>query len=187
MPLYGFTEDMGQISGRRGAFEAQCRRMLFAGLAWLEAHPDANPQFSSVRVLCGVVDDDNDDAKALSDAVMAAADGDCTDAMHESVITACLFVKDYGWDGFQAAMRSLDAKRRASPIRVGMRVRLRDYAATLSEREGIVRRVVTSPQKRKAWVEFTAERLARHRRGAWWADDDLEPCSDRTRRPSARP
>ena len=105
---YVFTADMGEISGFGGGYEQTCRNMLAAGLEWLDAHPFSVPQFQGIRGVYGIISEDNPDAEQLSAAVVAAANGDCTGAMHQAVISHCLYVRKFGWDAYCAEMRKRD-------------------------------------------------------------------------------
>ncbi len=99
---YEWTEDMGEISGFGGGYEATCRAMVIAGIEWLDAHPTANPQFHSYKNIYGVISEDNEDAKALTKAVTCdkVTGGDCTGAMHQASIGNVLFAKKVGWKEF---------------------------------------------------------------------------------------
>ncbi len=102
---YQFTPDMGEISGFGGGYEQTCRNMLAAGLEWLDTHPDADPNFQGFKGIYGIILEDNANAKALSQAVVDAADGDCTGAMHQAVISHCLAIRKIGWDAYCVKMR----------------------------------------------------------------------------------
>ncbi len=102
--MYEFTAEMHEISGFGGGYEQVCRKMLAAGLKWLDEHPDSDPQFRGCRNLYGVIFKDNDDAKTLSKVVVDAADGDCTGAMHQAVISHCLWIRQNGWDAYVKQM-----------------------------------------------------------------------------------
>lgn len=102
---YSFTSDMGEISGFGGGYEQTCRNMLAAGLEWLDDHPEADPQFRGMEGVYGIIREENDDAKALSEAVVAGADGDCTGAMHQAVISSCLWIRKNGWEAYCESMR----------------------------------------------------------------------------------
>ena len=95
-----YTDDMYEISGFSGGYEAACRAMVLAGLDWLDANPQANPQFSGYKGIYGVISEDNEDAKALTTAVVAAAKGDCTGAMHHATISHILWIKKNSWDEY---------------------------------------------------------------------------------------
>lgn len=101
---YEFTPQMDEISGFGGGYEDTCRKMLSAGLEWLDQNPSASPEFHGYKGVYGIIQEDNADAKALSDAVVAASGGDCTGAMHQAVISHCLFIKSHSWDEYVAKM-----------------------------------------------------------------------------------
>lgn len=105
---YLFTPTMGEISGFGGGYEQTCRNMLAAGMEWLDAHPEADPKFSGYQGVYGIVTEDNDDAKALSKAVVDGSGGDCTGAMHQAVVSHCLFIRKQGWDAYCAQMSAKD-------------------------------------------------------------------------------
>jgi hypothetical protein len=99
---YEFTDDMGEISGMGGPYEVLCRKMLFAGLDWLDAHPGEL------------------DAGKLGQALIDASKGECNAAQHGAVMDACLMVRRDGWAAYQARMRAEYAeeeKRRGSTKR----------------------------------------------------------------------
>jgi len=114
MSAYETTDDMGEISGFGGGYEATCRAMLTAGMQWLEANPQADPHFRGYKNIYGIITEENDDAKALSKAVVDAADGDCTGAMHQAVISRCLAAKRLGWDEYCKQCREHNAKEEAA-------------------------------------------------------------------------
>lgn len=101
---YEFTKAMGEISGFGGGYEATCQNMLKAGMEWLDAHPNADPKFYGFKNIYGLIDEDNEDAKALSKAVVDGSGGDCTGAMHQAVIYHCLVIRKHGWDYYVAEM-----------------------------------------------------------------------------------
>lgn len=110
MADYVFTPDMDEISGFGGTYEAGCRVMVQAGMEWFDQHPGAEPQFRGYRGVYGVLAEDNADAKALSAAMVAAADaaypnGGVTGAMHQATVSAVLWAHRHGWDTYCDAMR----------------------------------------------------------------------------------
>jgi hypothetical protein len=96
---------MGEISGLGGGYEDCCRRMVKAGCEWFDAHPNADPKFKRFKNVYGICIEDNDDAKSLTEAVIAAANGDATGAMHQATIGHVFAVRRLGWDGYCAEMR----------------------------------------------------------------------------------
>lgn len=102
---YLFTDDMDEISGFGGGYEQTCRNMVAAGMEWFDANPDADPKFKGNESIYGLILEDNEDAKALSAAVVAAANGDCTGAMHQATVSHCLYARKNGWEKYCEAMR----------------------------------------------------------------------------------
>lgn len=101
---YEWQEGMGEVSGFGGGYEAACRAMVKAGCDWLDAHPEAEPKFHGYTNIYGVISEDNDDAKSLSAAVVAGSGGDCTGAMHQATVSACLYIRKNGWEKYVEEM-----------------------------------------------------------------------------------
>ncbi len=115
---YGFSSDMDEISGFGGTYEAGCRVMVQAGMEWFDQHPDAQPKYRGFKGIYGVLGEDNADAKALSAAMVAAADaaypeGGVTGAMHQATVSHVLWAHRYGWPAYCESMR----KRRTEAAR----------------------------------------------------------------------
>lgn len=105
-----WTDDMGEISGFGGGYEAACRAMVFAGMDWCDEHPNADPQFQGYKNVYGVINEENQDAKDLTTAVVAAANGDCTGAMHQAAISHVLFYRKNGWGKYCEQLREREKK-----------------------------------------------------------------------------
>lgn len=101
---YKFTQAMREISGFGGKYEKACRKMVLAGVKWLDAHPDTDPKFHGFKNVYGIIAEDNDDAKALSEAVVSACD-DHSGAMHTATIAHVLHIKNVGWDNYVREMK----------------------------------------------------------------------------------
>jgi hypothetical protein len=110
MKMREYTDDMGEISGFGGGYEATCRAMVLAGLEWFDAHPNAEPKFHGYKGIYGIISEDNEDAKALTEAVVAAAKGDCTGAMHQATIGHVLWIRSNSWDEYCKLRREAHAK-----------------------------------------------------------------------------
>jgi hypothetical protein len=112
-----WTEDMGEISGFGGGYEAVCRAMVLAGIRWVDEHPEADPHFHGYQGIYGVLTEDNDDAKAMVAAMMDApvlfdgqeiqkrAGDDCTGAMHQASCSHVMAYKRLGWDEYCRQLR----------------------------------------------------------------------------------
>ena len=99
-----YDSEMGEISGFGGGYEETCRRMALAGMQWFDEHPQADPKFHGYKHITGIITEDNADAKALTDAILAASGGDCTGAMHQACVSHALAYKRLGWDAYRAEM-----------------------------------------------------------------------------------
>lgn len=107
-----WSEEMGEISGFGGSYEAGCRAMVLAGIQWIDEHPEADPLFHGFRGVYGIVMEDNDDAKALTKAIMDApvtmddgsvtrAGEEATGAMHQAAVGNVLAYKRLGWEQYR--------------------------------------------------------------------------------------
>lgn len=113
-----WEEGMGEISGFGGSYEDGCRAMVLAGIQWIDEHPNADPQFAGYKGVFGIIEETNDDAKALTAAIMDARcmmDGkeircgdECTGAMHHASINHVMNYKRIGWDEYRRIMSSKD-------------------------------------------------------------------------------
>lgn len=110
-----WTDDMGEISGFGGGYEACCRAMVFAGMDWCDAHPDADPKFHGWKNIYGIIEEDNEDAKALTAAVLAPgeAGGGATGAMHQAAISHVLYYRAHGWDKYASELRAREQREQS--------------------------------------------------------------------------
>jgi hypothetical protein len=106
---YQFTEDMNEISGFGGGYEAGCRAMIVAGMEWFDLNPTATPKYKGYKEVFGICMEDNTDAKALS-AAMIKACHDCTGAMHHCCVMHVFKAREMGWGAYCTESR----KRRAA-------------------------------------------------------------------------
>jgi hypothetical protein len=112
-----WSEDMGEISGFGGGYEAVCRAMVLAGIRWVDEHVTAEPQFHGYKGIYGVLTEDNDDANAMVAAMMDApvyhegkkiqehVKDDCTGAMHQASCSHVMAYKRLGWDEYCRQLR----------------------------------------------------------------------------------
>jgi hypothetical protein len=102
--MYDYTDRMDEISGFGGGYEASCRAMVKAGLEfWNQQGEDFDPHFRGWKGVFGLFMEDNDDAKALSAAVVAAVP-DCSSAMHQAAMSHIFAVRQLGWDEYVRQM-----------------------------------------------------------------------------------
>ena len=121
-----WTEDMGEISGFCGGYEAVCRSMVLAGIRWIDEHPDAVLTYEGSPQIFGVITETSDDAKALEAAMMDApvlldgkqiqahAEDGCTGAMHHAAVNHVNAYKRLGWDEYRRQLREQREENDAS-------------------------------------------------------------------------
>lgn len=100
---YVFEKGMSEISGMGGRYEQACRDMLKAGLEYWGANPNLDPKFHGFKEVCGLIIEDNEDAKALTKAVGAVED--CTVSMHQAVIGSIFWIRKNGWYKYVKMMK----------------------------------------------------------------------------------
>ena len=100
---YPWQPGMGEISGMGGDYEEACRKMVYAGLAWLETRPDADLKATTYRNVYGILNADSPDAKELEEAVLSAVP-DCSGAMHHAAMQHCMFIAKNGWASYVDAL-----------------------------------------------------------------------------------
>lgn len=106
---YRHTADMGEISGFDGGYEDCCQDMLEAGVKWLNEHPNPDLQGHTFKGVYGVMVPESDDARALEGAVLDAAKGEATGAMHHAVMSRLFYIGKNGWEAYCAQLREPDA------------------------------------------------------------------------------
>ncbi len=110
-PKYEWTDDMDEISGFGGGYEQDCRDMLAAALAWLDARPLFAPRYHSYENVVGILEEDDLSAEELSEVTAAAAKrGGATVAMHQVVISHALWIRENGWEAYQKLKREAKAR-----------------------------------------------------------------------------
>jgi hypothetical protein len=121
MSKYKWTDDMREISGFGGGYEATCRAMVTAGLEWFDSHPQADPRFHGYQNITGIIIDDNNDAKELSAAMTdkSITNGDCTGAMHQFSMMHVFRIRKIGWERYckeSRAIKDVDDPQKANEI-----------------------------------------------------------------------
>jgi hypothetical protein len=100
---------MGEISGFGGGYESCCQDMLEAGMRWLTEHKDPDLQGKVSPQIFGILIPESEDAKALEKAVLDAAKGEATGAMHHAVMSRLFWISKNGWDAYCAELRTREA------------------------------------------------------------------------------
>ena len=118
--IYKHTPGMGEISGFSGGYEDTCQQMLHNGVKFLvelaktKSKDDIDftlkqTSEDSPIQLFGMCDIEGEDGKALEKAVMEDI-GDCTGAMHHTVMQRLLFIAGSGWDAYCEELKKSEAK-----------------------------------------------------------------------------
>ncbi len=101
---YEFTREMGEISGFGGDYEEVCRKMLLAGVKWINKNPNLKLEFTEYQNVFGIINSKNENAKNLEKAILKAVKGDCTGAMLHAVISHLIYIKKNGWENYVKEM-----------------------------------------------------------------------------------
>lgn len=104
---YKYTKTMSEISGMGGGYEEACRKMVIAGLAYLDKRAEADPRFSTFKHIYGIVKAENKDAQELEDAMLKVVD-DATGAMMQACVSHIMWIRKNGWKNYVKEMT--DAK-----------------------------------------------------------------------------
>ncbi len=107
--MYEFTKDMDEISGFGGGYEAMCRAMVKAGCEWFDARAtqdETTPVFEEYENIIGIITEKNPEAKALTDAMAAAARplGGATGASMQACVHHVLSIRRMGWPAYVEKM-----------------------------------------------------------------------------------
>ncbi len=120
---FPWTDDMDEISGFGGSYEEGCRRMVSAGVAWLDENPALKHavMFEEYKNVVGIAIPRGEPAKELEDAMLGApiyVDGKLTTcgeygvtgAMMQYSVHHAIHAEKLGWPAYQEWMRE-KAKR----------------------------------------------------------------------------
>ncbi len=101
---YKHTEDMGEISGFGGSYEADCQQMLHNGVTFLSNKEGVDFKIFTIKNVYGICDIRGDDAKDIEAAVMDGID-DATGAMHQAVMSRLHYINKHGWEKYCEELR----------------------------------------------------------------------------------
>lgn len=107
MVNYTFTPEMQEmISGFGGSYESACRKMVIAGVEWLDAHKDAYLKVGQFRNIYGIISEETPDTKTLVN-VMCDASGDpngVTGAMVQATVSHVMWIRVHSWQEYVMEM-----------------------------------------------------------------------------------
>jgi len=111
---YKHTEDMGEISGFGGGYEAGCQQMLHNGVKFLVERNKKDLQTDikliTYKNIYGLCDLEGKDAEAFDAAVMKDMD-DCTGAMHQAVVSRLHWINKHSWNEYCIELRKKEPEK----------------------------------------------------------------------------
>lgn len=108
MSKYQYTEKCREISGFGGTYEEGCRKMVVAGMEWMDNNKEANPQFSTVKDIYGLIHSEDEEAKQLTKHMNKAANNEATGGMMECCVNHVRYAHQNGWDKYIEVMEKKD-------------------------------------------------------------------------------
>jgi hypothetical protein len=106
---YQYTKKCREISGFGGVYEECCKKMVIAGMQWIDDHPDANPQYGNTHRLHKSTYP-NKDMADMQDAMNAAVDYQCTAAQMHSTTIHVQYARTHGWKQYIKHMELISDK-----------------------------------------------------------------------------
>jgi hypothetical protein len=110
MEKYQFTDNMGEISGLGGGYESGCRKMVVAGLEWLDAHPEAVISYQEYKHIYGMTANESPDCEAMQSHMNKAIDNEATGAMMQACTGHVMYAHKNGWDKYVSELEKRDEK-----------------------------------------------------------------------------
>ena len=105
--LEDYSEIKGEISGFGGGYEQACRKMVIAGLNYLNDHPIKDTTMKQYQNVYGILPKQSDEIEKLIDAIAKGEDG-CTGAMVQACLSHTLYIWKNGWVKYKEEMNKED-------------------------------------------------------------------------------
>ena len=104
MKKYKYIDKMGEISGFGGGYETTCRKMVVAGMKWIDKNSEAKPEFSEYKHIYGIIEANNKEAKELTNVMSKASDNNCSGAQMQACVNHVLYIVKSGWEKYVEKM-----------------------------------------------------------------------------------
>jgi hypothetical protein len=104
MPKYKYAEGAREISGFGGGYEEACRNMVIRGMEWFDENPSASPKFKQYQNVFGIINEENPEAKSLTDTMLEVVGCDCTGAMMQASVNHVMYAAKNGWEKYMEEM-----------------------------------------------------------------------------------
>ena len=105
MSKYEFTNEMGEISGFGGDYEQACRKMVIAGVEYLEKNKNIDFSFKEYENIYGILAETSEDTDKIIKAMIAANDDfGATGGMVQATLNHVKFIYEKGWNKYVETM-----------------------------------------------------------------------------------
>ena|SRR5688572_22562404 len=101
---YLYAKNAKEISGFGGGYEDCCRKMVVAGMEWLEKHPNADLSYKEYENIYGITADESNDIKLLQKHMNGAINNKSSGAMMQACLGHIMFAHKNGWDKYMEEM-----------------------------------------------------------------------------------
>jgi hypothetical protein len=108
MNKYEFNPRMREISGFGGEYENACRKMVIAGMEWLDQHPEAALSFQQCENIYGIITPTNAESIAFTDHICkACGENGPSGAMMHATVEHVMAAHKMGWDQYVKEMEKI--------------------------------------------------------------------------------
>lgn len=111
MSKYKYTDKCDEISGFGGTYEESCRKMVISGVEWFDDNKNSDPQFHGFKNVYGLIIEDNDDAKKLTNYMNESINKESTGAMMQACLEHVKYVYQHGWDNYIKEMEKININK----------------------------------------------------------------------------
>lgn len=108
---FEYSKGCTEISGFGGGYEEICRKMVIAGMEWLDSHPKAKISYKEYKNIYGITTGESKDCKKMQDVMLKASDNDCTGAMMQATLSHVMYAHKNGWEKYISEMKAKKSKK----------------------------------------------------------------------------
>lgn len=106
MSKYSYPENARELSGFGGGYEESCRKMVVAGMEWIDAHPNCDLSYKEFEGIYGMTTDESDDMKEMQTQMNIVINNAASGAMMQCCSGHIMFAHKNGWDKYMEEMTS---------------------------------------------------------------------------------
>jgi hypothetical protein len=104
MSKYSYSENAGEISGFGGGYEKSCRKMVVAGMEWIDEHPGCTLDYKEYKNIYGITADETPDLLDMQKHMNAAIGNGASGAMMQACTGHIMYAHKNGWDKYMEEM-----------------------------------------------------------------------------------